>query len=484
MPLLPATGRPADVILADIAARRTNDLPLDGVTPWAYVYDTGLATLEPLAKAAYSEMLAINGLDPTAFPSTVSLENEVVAAVTELLGGGPDHAGTFTSGGTESIMLAVKAARDANPDIERPKLVKPATGHPAFNKAAHYLGLEVVSVPVDPITYEADPAASAAAIDERTVLVVASAISYPHGVLDPIEEIAAAAAERGVLCHVDGCVGGFLLPFQRLLGEDLPDFDLSVPGVTSMSADLHKYGYAPKGASVVVFRDAELRRAAYFASADWPGYTVVNSAVQSTRSAGPVAAAWATLQHLGQEGYVDLTRRSREALRTLVAGVEAIDGIRVLGTPMATFAAVAGEDVDVFVLADELRARGPFAQVQLSYGGSPANLHLSTFGVSLEHVDTLLAALAGAVEAARAAPPVDVPADLGAALAQVDPNDLTAEAFAGLVAAVGVDLSGGGPSRMALINTVLDAAPVQLRETLLQRFLGLLFTPEAAGAPA
>jgi len=482
---LPTHGRPSDEILADIHARRGADLPLDGSVAWAYVYSTGLDDLEALARTAYGDMLAVNGLDPTAFPSTVSLENDVVSAVGDLLGAGPDHAGTFTSGGTESIMLAVKAARDANPQIEKPRLVKATTGHPAFHKAAHYLGVEVVNVPVDPVTFEADPAAMAAAIDERTVLVVASAVSYPHGVLDPIAEIAAVAAEHGVLCHVDACVGGFLLPFQRLLGEDLPPFDLSTPGVTSISADLHKYGYAPKGASVVVFRDAELRRAAYFASADWPGYTVVNSAVQSTRSAGPVAGAWATLQHLGEEGYLSLTRRSREALRRLVTGIEGIGGLRVLGTPMATFAAVAGEDgVDVFVVADELRALGPFAQVQLSHGPSPANLHLSTFGGSLEHVDALLEALTAAVATARSLPPVDVPADLSAALAQLDPDTITAEAFSGLVAATGLDLGSGEAGRMAMVNHMLDAAPTRLREVLLERFLGLLFTPAPAEGSA
>jgi sphinganine-1-phosphate aldolase len=479
---LPANGRPADEILADIAGRRAHDLQLDASLAWAYFYDSGLRELEEVATRAYADMLSVNGLDPTAFPSTVALENDVVRTVTELLGGGPGHAGTFTSGGTESIMLAVKAARDARPDVARPKLVKPSTAHPAFNKAAHYLGVEVVNVPVDPVTFRADPAATAAAIDDDTVLVVASAVSYPHGVIDPVEQIAALGAARGVLVHVDACVGGFVLPFQRALGDDVPPWDLSVPGVTSISADLHKYGYAPKGASVVVFRDAELRRAAYFASADWPGYTVVNSAVQSTRSAGPVAAAWATLQHLGREGYLRLTDRSRAALRRLVEGVEAIDGLRVLGTPEATFAAVAGDGVDIFLVADELRAIGPFAQVQLGYAGSPANLHLSTFGASLEHVDALLDALARAVEAARALPPVDVPEGLADALAGLDPAAITEEAFAGLVAALGVDLdpASGGPERMATINTILDAAPVALREALLERFLGTLFTPRPA----
>jgi glutamate/tyrosine decarboxylase-like PLP-dependent enzyme len=477
---LRAGGRSREDVLADLAARREHDLALHGGSAWAYVYDSGLAELEDLTREVYGRMLSINGLDPTAFPSTVSLENDVVGTVTALLGGGPEHAGTFTSGGTESITLAVKAARDSHPEIARPRLVKATTGHPAFHKAAHYLGVEVVNVPVDPVTYRADPAAIAAAIDADTVLVVASAVSYPHGVLDPIEEIAAAASARGVLCHVDACVGGFLLPFQRALGEPLPPFDLSVGGVTSISADLHKYGYAPKGASVVVFADAELRRAAYFAAADWPGYTVVNSAVQSTKSAGPVAAAWATLQHLGHDGYVALTRQSRDALRGLVTGVEGIDGLRVLGDPIATFAAVAGEDgVDVFLVADELRELGLYAQVQLSYDGSPGNLHLSTFGSSPEHVDRLVDGLREAVARARAADPVAVPPELGGALAGLNPDDLTAEVFAGFVAAVGVDLSSGTPGRMAFVNHVLDAAPIPLRERLLERFLGVLFTPSS-----
>jgi sphinganine-1-phosphate aldolase len=482
----PSGGRPGAEILAELATKREHDLALHGGNAWAYVYDSGLAELESLTREAYGQLLSVNGLDPTAFPSTVSLENEVVAAVGDLLGAGPDHAGTFTSGGTESIMLAVKAARDSHPEIEHPKLVKATTGHPAFHKAAHYLGIEVVNVDVDPETFTAVPEALATAIDADTILVVASAPSYPHGVIDPVVEIAALAREHGVLCHVDACVGGFLLPFQRLLGEDVAPFDLRVDGVTSISADLHKYGYAPKGASVVLFRDAELRRAAYFAAADWPGYTVINTAVQSTKSAGPVAAAWATLQHLGEAGYVELTRRSRDALRRLVAGVEGIDGLRVLGTPAATFAAVAGDGgLDILAVADELRERGAFAQVQLSYGASPANLHLSTFGSSPEHVERLIADLAAAVDAVRAAPPVDVPEDLAGALAGLEPGAITPAIFAGFVAGLGIDLGGGGElGRLAVINHILDAAPPALREILLERFLGALFTPRATAAAA
>ena len=478
MSAFPPGGRaPAD-ILAELAAKREGDLALRGGEAWAYIYDSGLEGLEDLQRDAYSALLTVNGLDPTAFPSTVALENEVVSAVSALLGGGPEHAGTFTSGGTESIMLAVKAARDSQKHIKHPKLVKATTGHPAFHKAAHYLGVEVVDVDVDPITFRARPEALAAAIDADTILVVASAPSYPHGVIDPIAEVAAIAAQRGVLFHVDACVGGFLLPFQRTLGEELAPFDLSVDGVTSISADLHKYGYAPKGASVVIFRDAALRGAAYYAHAGWPGYTVINTAVQSTKSAGPVAAAWATLQHVGERGYVELVRNSRDALRALVAGVGRIDGLRILGTPDATFAAIAASEddaaVDVFAVADALRERGRFAQVQLSFGSSPANLHLSTFGSSPQHVAGLVSDLAAAVEAVRAAPPLELPEDLPAAVALLAQAEITPELVAGLTSGDG---QGGG---MAIVNHLLDAAPPELRETLLERFLGALFTPRDA----
>jgi len=473
---LPEDGRAAPELLEELTRRRAEDL-VTGPGALAYAYDPGLETLPALTREVYSSMLGVNGLDPTAFPSIIGLENDVVATVADLLGGGPDHAGTFTSGGTESIMLAVKAARDSRPDVERPKVVKPSTGHPAFDKAGHYLGVEVVSVPVDPRTFRADPAAMAAELDDRTVLAVASAVSYPHGVLDPVGEIAAAAAERTVLCHVDSCVGGFLLPFQVRLGEAIEPFDLSVPGVTSISADLHKYGYAPKGASVVVFRDSELRRAAYFASADWPGYTVINASVQSTKSGGPVAAAWATLQHLGLSGYDEVVRRSVEATRRLRAGIEETEGVRVLGDPITAMLAVAGDGVDILQVADELRELDAFVQVQLSHGESPVNLHLSTYGASYEVGEEILATFRRAVEAARAADPVEVPADLSEQLAGLDRTSLTPEVFEGLVAAVGVDLSGGSLGRMATVNTLLDAAPIPLRELLLERFLGVLFTP-------
>ncbi|WP_028647035.1 aminotransferase class V-fold PLP-dependent enzyme [Nocardiopsis sp. CNT312] len=475
--MLPESGRSAEDLLAELKALRGGDVPVREGRVAAYVYDPGMPEAREAGHRAYLEMLEVNGLDPTAFPSTVALERQVVSTVAGVLGGGSGTPGIFTSGGTESIMLAVKAARDRSP-VERGALVLPATAHPAFRKAAHYLGLRVVEVPVDPVSLRADAAAVERAIGPDTVLAVASAPSYPHGVADPVPAIAAAAAARGVPCHVDACVGGWVLPWL----EGSPDFDLSVPGVTSLSVDLHKYGYAPKGASVVLFAEEESRRAAYFASAGWPGYPVINSTVQSSKGAGPLAGAWATLLAVGADGYRTLARDAMAAADRLVAGVARIEGLRVLGRPDAPLVALAGEEgVDVFALADAVAGHGWFLQSQLSHAGMPANLHLTLTGVSLAGVDDLLAALAEAVPKARR--PVAVPEGLVEAVAALDPAELDDAAFTELLSAVGVDLSGVGGGSMAVVNTVLDALEPATREALLVRFLSALYSPHTGPAP-
>ena len=454
-------------VLAELRALRAADLPVRGGTTWAYVYDSGSDSAHEVAARAYAEMLDVNGLDPTAFPSVVALENSVVGAAAALLGGG---AGVFTSGGTESCLLAVKAARDATGGDE---IVLPVTAHPAFHKAAAYLGLTVVATPVDG-DFRAVPAAVAAAITDRTALVVASAPSYPTGTVDPVPAIAAAAAARGVLCHVDACIGGWVLPHL----PDAPPFDLSVPGVTSLSVDLHKYAYAPKGASVLLLRDRALRRHAYFAAAGWPGYPVINPTVQSAKSAGPVAGAWAVLRHVGPDGYRSLALTAREALLRLVRGVDGIDGLHVLGVPDSTLLAVAGSDVDVFVVADELRARGFYAQVQLALGSTPRNLHFSAHGVSLSTVEDMVTALAEAVTAARAAGPVVVPGSATAAVAAAELSTLEEDGFATLLGTSGIAFTdaAGRPS-FAAVNALLEALPPADRESVLKLFVSLLFTP-------
>ncbi|MEU1090015.1 pyridoxal phosphate-dependent decarboxylase family protein [Streptomyces sp. NPDC005576] len=486
----PGTGRPAAEVLAELRALRGADAPTRGGRTFAYVYDAGLDGLDELTAEAYTAFATVNGLDPTVFPSVARLENDLVRAAVDLLGV-PGAQGTFTSGGTESILLAVKTARDharAVREVTDPQLVLASTAHAAFHKAAHYLGVEPVVVPVDPVTFRADAGAMAAALTDRTVLVVASTPSYAHGVIDPVAEIAAAAAARGVLCHVDACIGGWLLPHLRRAGRDIPPFDLSVPGVTSLSVDLHKYGYADKGASVVLYRDAELRRHQYFAHAGWPGYPVVNPTVQGTKSGGLLAQAWAALQHVGEDGYTALAGRVAEASDRLLAGLRALPGIQVLGEPAAGLVAftvlgadgsLAGEgapDLSLLLhLADEMRELGWYLQPQLSFDGLPPNLHLTLTPATVGQVDALLADLAKALVAARALEPVAVDPALAALAATLDPDTLGPQEVAGVLAFAGLDGDAGLPGRMAPVLVLLDALPGRLKERLLAEFIGAVF---------
>ncbi len=471
---LPDAGVPADEVLAELRQLRTADLPTHGGRLFAYVYDPAVPGLDELAHAAYGISAHVNGLDPTAFPSLLAMENALVGAAAKLLGGGPATVGTATSGGTESLILAVKAARDARPDLATPRLVVPSTAHAAFAKAAHYLRVALDVVPVGP-DLRADPAATAAAIGPDTVLVAASAPSYAHGVVDPVPAIAAAAAERGVRCHVDACFGGWVLPYLRRLGADLPPFDFSVPGVTSISVDLHKYAYAPKGVSVLLHRDERLRRPQYFAYAGWPGYTMVNPGVASTRSGGPIAAALAVLRHIGDAGYLDLAATTRDAVATLAAAVEATDGVRLFAPPETTVVCLASDGVDLFVLADELAARGWHTQPQMAYADLPATVHLTVTAAVGPTAAQFAPVLADAVAAARARGPVRLPPPLVEAAGALTPEAVTPELIEGLAGGLGLGDGGAGP--MAAVNTLLDAAPPALREALLTGFLSLLQRP-------
>ncbi|SEO76933.1 pyridoxal phosphate-dependent decarboxylase family protein [Amycolatopsis saalfeldensis] len=466
-------------VLAQLRELRAGDLPTHGGRTLAYVYDSGLSEVDEIAAAAHALASSANGLDPTAFPSLLRMENDLVATAAGLLGGDAETVGTVTSGGTESCLLAVLAARDARPGLAAPGLVLAETAHAAFHKAAHLFGVRKVVVPVDPVTFRADPAAMAAAIDESTVLVVASAPSYAHGVVDPIPEIAAAAAARGVRMHVDGCIGAWVLPYLARLGADVPPFDFRVPGVTSISVDLHKYAYCAKGVSVLLHANAGLRRTHYFASADWPGYTMLNPTLQSTRSGGPLAAAWAVVRHLGDEGYLRLAEVTREAVARIRAGIEGINGLRVLGDPDSTLIAftAAAPGFDLFTVADEMKVRGWYVQPQFAHGSSPLNLHLTVTAANHGSEAEFLADLTASVLAAKSAGPVTVDPDVAAFVAALDPETLTTEQFGDLLAAAGLTGGDGLPDRMAPINALLATAAEPLRERLLLEFLGALYTP-------
>lgn len=454
---LPDDGIPAEQVLAELRELRSGDLPTHGGRLFAYVYDPGRDGLDELAQSAHAISAHVNGLDPTAFPSLLAMENALVAAAARLLKG--DHAvGSVTGGGTESILLAVKTARDARPDLATPRMVIPSSAHAAFAKAAHYLRVALDVVPIGP-DLRADPSATAARITDDTVLVVGSAPSYAHGVVDPIPELAALAAERNVRFHVDACFGGWVLPYLKRLGAGLPEFDLAVPGVTSISVDLHKYAYAPKGVSLLLHRTEELRRPQYFAYAGWPGYTMVNPVVSSTRSGGPIAAALATLRTIGDNGYLDLAARTRDAVTTLAAAVEHTEGVRLFAPPETTVVCFTTEDADLFVLADELAARGWHTQPQMSFGDLPPTIHLTVTAAVASTAGQFAAALAEAVAATRARGPIELP-DL-----DLTPDMATPELLARF-------------EGMAAVNSMLNAASPELREALLTAFLSVLQTPE------
>lgn len=466
-------------LLARLRRMQQADVPVHGGRTLAYVYDSGLADADEAGRAAVAAYAGSNGLDPTAFPSLLQMENELVGWTCALLDAPADAVGTITSGGTESVLLAVQTARDARPDVERPELVLPATAHPAFHKAAHYFGVEPVMVAVDD-DFRARPAAMAAAITDRTVLVVASAPSYAHGVVDPVTEIAGAAAARGVRCHVDACIGGWVLPYAARLGRAVPPWTFALDGVTSISVDLHKYAYAPKGTSVLLHRTPELRRPQFFASARWPGYTMLNSTMQSTKSGGPLAGAWAVVNTIGDDGYLQLTHAALDGVDRLVAGIRTIPGLRVVGEPDSTLVAVATDDTcDVFTITDAMTRVGWYVQPQLSFEGQQPTIHLSLSAATAPLVDEFLGALRDAVTEASAAGPIQVDPGVVAFVQALDPTALTDADFDGLLAAVGMVGDGqvGLPESMAEINALLDLAAPALREALLVAFLDRLTRP-------
>jgi sphinganine-1-phosphate aldolase len=477
---IPKKGMDGEGILQRLESFRKGDLDWRSGRVFGYVFDPGEEIMN-VGKAAYSAFLTENGLDFTAFPSLLRLENELAGMLSEHLGGDDEAVGNFTSGGTESIMLAVKAARDfrreRSPEVRAPEILLPETAHAAFHKAAHYLDVDVVQVPVDAETFRADVDRVRDAITPNTILLVGSAPSYAHGVVDPIRELGELALERGLLLHVDACMGGFMLPYFRRLGEPVPDFDLSVPGVTSLSVDLHKYAYTPKGASLILYRDRGLRKHQIYACARWSGYSVVNNAVQSSKSGGPMAAAWAVLHYVGDEGYLEIARRKLEATKRIAEAVEAMDDLRLLGRPDMCLVAFTSDTVDVFRVVDEMAKRGWYVQPAFAFGVSPRHVHLSVNASNTAWVEPLLEDLRASVAAAREAGPAVLPGGLLETLSGLDPSGLDDEAFGRILEAAG--MTGGGlPEEMAGVNGAMNALPPALRERLLTAFVNDLFRPE------
>lgn len=486
-------------ILDELRELRQMDAPTHGGRVLSYVYDSGMAELDALADAAANITRSLNGLDPTTFPSIAAMERELIAFMRQTLHG-DDHRrgerafGTVTSGGTESCLLAVKTARDLwrsqHPRWEAkhqiPRLVAPATVHAAFHKAARLFDLKLDLAPCG-----SDGSVAAKDITKRlgsdVALVVLSAPSYPTGVLDPISEVAKAAKKRGISCHVDACFGGMILPWI----PNLPPWDFRVPGVTSISADLHKYGYAPKGVSVLLHRGRKRHRSQFFALTKWPAYPVVNPTLLGSKSASPLASAWAITRRLGPDGYRTLTQSCLRSARTITNCVEAIPGLRVQGTPVGPAIALVADEslsvsnqVDPHHLADELATLGFKIQHQpgiVTPGGIriPHSAHLTITPVTEATLAQFCAALISAANAVRGRPRPNVKLQvralrllgLGRGKKPLSPEN--AWRILRLAGAGGKNL----PGKMAPLLALVEQLPGSLSEVLLSELLARVSEP-------
>lgn len=502
-------------VLERLRRLRAADAPTHGGRVLAYVYDSGMPELDELADAAASLARPVNGLDPTVFPSVAAMERDVLGFVRRALHGGRDVVGSVTSGGTESCILAVKTARDlwraearratplrANDPLAcstqgggshtegrfdaRPRLVAPATVHAAFQKAARMLDLDLDLVPCGP-----DGAVAAseliARLDDGVALVVVSAPAYPSGALDPVRDVARAARARGIRCHVDACFGGLVLPWW----PGLPAWDFRVPGVTSVSADLHKFGYAPKGVSVLLHRGRRQHRAQFFATTRWPGYPVVNATLLGSRSASPLAAAWAIVQRLGDRGFAELAGSIGRVAAAVRDAVDAIQGLAVMSDPVGpaiTVAAdpdvAAAERVDPHHLADALARRGWRIQhqpgfVQTDGTRIPRSAHLTLTPVLERRIGEFTTVLAAASDQVRGRRPADARAAAAAmrALGYGRGGRVPGPAAAWRL----LRLAGAGTVRpdrpMAALMALIEELPAPVAEALLTELLARMSEP-------
>ncbi|MEM0140336.1 MAG: aspartate aminotransferase family protein [Ferroplasma sp.] len=390
----PDKGRNLNEISSELEKYSKNDIKNSRGRLFTYFYDPGLPELEDL-DSLFLTFSKRNGMDYHAFPSTIKIENDVIAMMLSLLHGSEEAAGTFTTGGTESIILAMKSARDAFLEKHSgiPEVILPVTGHPSFGKAAEYLGLKIRTVGVDS-SFKADTESIEKAINSRTAMIVASSPAFPYGIMDPISEISEIAESHKIWFHVDACVGGMILPFLSRLGKSIPDYDFKLSGVSSISVDLHKYGFTPKGSSVILYKNAELRRHQIYVDANWPGYPMSNAGIQATKSAGPLAGSWALMNYLGIAGYTELAGKTLKAFNTISHGIEKI-GYKITGKPDATILAFQDGNNDIFETGIELIERGWYPQVQPSNValGLPSTVHLNVSPVHLDVADEFLAVL-------------------------------------------------------------------------------------------
>lgn len=397
---IPETGRDKESILQEMEALRSLEEARwkEGFVSGA-VYHGDDDHIDFLNRV-YALHSQSNPLHSDLWPSTTKFEAELVAMTANMLGASEasdgEICGVVSSGGTESILLAMKSYRDWARDrkgITSPEMVVPSTAHAAFDKAAQYFNIKLVRVPVG-ADYAADVGATKKAITKNTIVVVGSAPSFPHGIVDPIAELSELARERGIGFHTDACLGGFVLPWAEKLGYPVPPFDFRLPGVTSISADTHKFGYAAKGTSVVLYRGVALRRYQYYTIADWPGGLYFSPTLAGSRPGALSAAAWAAMVAMGEQGYMEATRRILETAAFLRGEIEKIPELRVLGEPLWVIA-IASPTLDIYKIMDFMSQR----RWNLNGLHRPAAVHLcvtlrhTQSGVAERFVDDLRAAV-------------------------------------------------------------------------------------------
>ena len=384
---MPPKGWSADDVFEGLEAMRTRDVRWREGRAFSLAYHAGAEALA-VAEEAYRRFSGENALSTDAFPSLKQIQAEVVAMAGVWLGATPSSAGFMTSGGTESILMAVKAARDrllAERQIRQPNMVMPTSAHAAFAKAGAYFGVEVRRVAVGS-DWRADVAAMQSQVDKNTVLIVGSAPQYPQGVVDDIVGIAKIASDAQINCHVDACMGGVTLAYLQRLGENIAPWNLQVPGVSSISVDLHKFGYTSKGASVIMYASKHLRSFQGFVTDDWLGGVYGSSGVLGTKSGGSMASAWAVMHFLGDDGYLRLTRQAREATLQLATVVRNKPELVLRAEPESTLLCFGAQDqsaLNVFAVADELSKRGWYVDRQTP----PDSLHCTVNAIHHDKID-------------------------------------------------------------------------------------------------
>ncbi|XP_015798065.1 sphingosine-1-phosphate lyase 1 [Nothobranchius furzeri] len=357
---LPSKGLSQNQVLDKIKEYDTlNDVKWEKGCCSGAVY-WGDESLTKLLVKVYGDFAWSNPLHPDIFPGVRKMEAEVVRMTCTLFHGGPNSCGTVTSGGTESILMACKAYRDLAYErgVKYPEILAPVSVHAAFDKAAHYFGMKLVHIPLDNKTMKVDVKAMRRAISKNTAMLVCSTPQFPHGIMDPVEEVAKLAVRYNVPLHVDACLGGFLIVFMAKAGYSLAPFDFRVKGVTSISADTHKYGYAPKGSSVILYSDKKYRHYQYFVAPDWQGGIYASPSIAGSRPGGIIAACWATMMHMGHSGYVDATRRIISTARKIRTEIRKIKGVFVFGDPEVSVVAIGSDVFDVFRLSNALTSKG------------------------------------------------------------------------------------------------------------------------------